>query len=253
MSNPHMPPSVQTSVPTVSARFQIAFSTLKFGVSFIAICLAVMYLWGDGDVSSGVKASLFAIFSAAVLILGGIPTGEHLGARIIDITNRFVGMILGMLAGWNWFVSEANGDVWPHLTFLLVVGVPALVGLTISILYGFVNPPKIQRRVGPSPEIQDELQKEYRRLWDTLETQSGKHHESWTFMVMSEQVTGYVLSLLRASRGVGLSDQHLADLLRYADEPAADSEMENALRSHYRRLRMIVRSYAGETTPDPVP
>ena len=241
----------ETYVPPLSTRLRAHFAALKAMVSIIAVIIGGFYLLGGYDASDGIKAALFALLSAGVLTMQIVSSGYRLRLRIIDACSRLVGVSLGVLAGWHWLMSETNGAIWPFLQPLALIGVPVVIALTLNLLETVFYPRRVKRHVGFASAIDAELTEEYERLWTYLESYKDKPHQPWTFMLTSEHTTAYLLHFLESSHRIDFSQRHLDALLALADIPESDTEAGTLLRGHYRRLRLMVRGYAGETTPAP--
>ena len=192
-----------------------------------------------GSFDFGVKAALFALFAAAILIVDLLPTLDGPRAAIAHTSNRITGAILGIGAGWNWISSETYGLAWEHVWPLLAAIVYLAVTMTIPVFMGIL----IRRReVVSTPNLSlDELVEEYKRLRDALADEDMRTDEISGCITAMELSLANILLFLNADTKSGLNEDRLNIFWVYADSEMGQSHGATAMQAHHRRLRMLVR------------
>ncbi len=83
----------------------------------------------DTTYETAAKAPILATGAASTLFIGLIPTGV-----LVDFLNRFVGVVVMLLSGWNWLLGEVGGDdARSLLTPILILAVVVVMGLAIPL------------------------------------------------------------------------------------------------------------------------
>ena len=112
-----------------------------------AVFLCTIFVWkldsygGGLEFHSGIKAALFALSGAAVLIIGLVPEpeseqGNKLFAVFCNLILRMVGCYAACSSAWFWIDRETNGQPDELLMFLLpLFAIPGM--MIISPLIAF--------------------------------------------------------------------------------------------------------------------
>ena len=120
-------------------RWQALYAVAHYHKIFFSIALLVaaslVQFKTIGDVTYGAKAAMFATGAASALFVGLIPSNE---SRLATFVNRFVAATLTFFAGWNWLLSETDGDIWgtfsPAILFMALVTFGLLAGVLSGLL-----------------------------------------------------------------------------------------------------------------------
>ncbi len=132
-----------------------AILTLLGAIFLAAVHIAdpanLITLTGKSDVryDDGAKAASFALIAALAIAVQRMPTGKSRDEKSINLVVWVLAATSAFLAAWYWLADETDGDPWPYLEEILVIGglvvLTVVIPIAVGALFGWLNKRRRER------------------------------------------------------------------------------------------------------------